>query len=185
MRIDTPDWVEVDRAIRESVSVDLATIVSRQVPGLSPSTTVRSIGQHPEMLQQLERAVGTRLDSGNWAARIWSVAPFPRIDAKGAFIVGWIDSHLDQPIGALVASWQRQMARQIKALMITWACLQSPVIEELVDLRSAERYTRKHGTTISTQIDGRTITVHRYQRGADPPVYGAYDPESHTLFLIE
>jgi hypothetical protein len=37
---------------------------------------------------------------------------------------------------------------------------------------------------VTAHIRGRALTVRHYQRGAEPPIRGAYDPETRTLFQL-
>lgn len=184
MRIDNPDWVAVDHVTHESIGIDLAIIVEKQLPGLQSDMTVREIGRHPAMLSRLDQRMAPQSKIGRWTARLWSVAPLSRVATHGEAVAGWSDSHPDQPIGELLTSWQLHMARPITTLLLTWRCPRVPHVEELVDLRETAVPTTAHGTRVTAQIMGRLLPVRRYQHLDEPPVQAAYDQTTRTLFLV-
>jgi hypothetical protein len=184
MRIDDPNWITVDHATHESVRVEVPLLFEQRLPGLSRTTSVCALGRHPAMLQKLERVMAPRPDAETWAARLWAAAPFPRFDARGALVFGWIETYPDESIEHLFTSWKHRVARPISALLLTWTCFQVPLVDQLVDLRAADAHINHRISMTTAQIMGQVMPVRRYRRGDEPPIQGAYDHATRTLFRV-
>jgi hypothetical protein len=177
MRIDTPSWVVVDHTIYQSLSLNLNT-----QSGVTATMGVFEIGRHPELLARLEREMTAHSGWGDWAARLWAVSPSPRFDPEGQFILGWVDTDPDVRLDQLLDEWALRLGHPVSTIQLTWTCLPAPRVDALVDLRAAAEPPSSDGVT--AHIRGRALTVRHYQRGAEPPIRGAYDPETRTLFQL-